>query len=52
VHDSLAGTFPSSRKEEALKLIREAASIAIPYEDPLYIPVGVVSSEKSWGQCG
>jgi DNA polymerase I-like protein with 3'-5' exonuclease and polymerase domains len=52
VHDSLAGQFPTSRKDEALKLIREAASIAIPYKDPLYIPVGVVSSEKSWGECG
>jgi len=52
VHDSLAGQFPTSRKDEALELIRNAASIAIPYEDPLYIPVGVVSSEKSWGECG
>jgi len=52
VHDSLAGQFPSGRKEEALKLIQEAASIAIPYDDPLFIPVGVVSSDKSWGSCG
>ena len=52
VHDSLAGTFPSSRRDEALELIRNAASIPIPYKDPLYIPVGVVSSEKSWGECG
>jgi len=52
VHDSLAGQFPTSRKEEALKLIRDTASaIAIPYDDPLYIPVGVVSSENSWGEC-
>lgn len=51
VHDSLAGQFPTSKKVEALELIRNAASIAIPYADPLYIPVGVVSSEKSWGEC-
>lgn len=52
VHDSLAGQFPTSRKDEALANIRRCASIAIPYEDPLFIPVGVVSSEKSWGECG
>jgi uracil-DNA glycosylase family 4 len=52
VHDSLAGQFPTNRKDEALELIRNAASIAIPYEDPLYFPVGVISSEKSWGECG
>jgi uracil-DNA glycosylase family 4 len=51
VHDSLAGSFPTNRRDEALELIRNAASIAIPYEDPLFIPVGVVSSEKSWGEC-
>lgn len=52
VHDSLVGSFDRYRKEEMLKRIVETASIAIPYDDPLYIPVGVVSSDNSWGECG
>jgi len=52
VHDSLVGSFDRYRKEEMLKRIVETASIAIPYADPLYIPVGVVSSDNSWGECG
>jgi hypothetical protein len=24
----------------------------LPYDEPLVIPVGVVSSKVSWGQCG
>jgi DNA polymerase I-like protein with 3'-5' exonuclease and polymerase domains/uracil-DNA glycosylase len=51
VHDSLAGTFSIERRDEALKAIQECATIAIPYEDPLFIPVGVVSSTESWGAC-
>jgi len=51
VHDSLAGQFPLRKKEEMLKGIQEHATIAIPYDDPLYIPVGVVSSANSWGDC-
>lgn len=52
VHDSLAGQFDSVYGDWALRRIVEEASIAIPYEDPLFIPVGVVSSNKSWGECG
>ena len=51
VHDSLAGQFPIARREEALAKIEQAATIAIPYSDPLFIPVGVVSSTESWGAC-
>lgn len=52
VHDSLLGQVPTSRKQELLPKISELATIPIPYEDPLYIPVGFVSSEQSWGACG
>jgi DNA polymerase I-like protein with 3'-5' exonuclease and polymerase domains len=52
VHDSLAGTFPLDRKEEMLRRIVGQSQVVIPYADPLIIPVGVVSSEKSWGECG
>lgn len=52
VHDSLAGQFDTSLKDWALRRIVEEATIALPYEEPLYIPVGVVASQKSWGDCG
>lgn len=51
VHDSLAGQFPTHLKDWALARIVEQAQITLPYADPLVIPVGVVSSEKSWGDC-
>lgn len=50
VHDSLVGQFPTHLKSpmvEALK--REAREIAIPYPEPLVIPLGVKTSEISWG---
>lgn len=51
VHDSLVGQVPTARKNELLPKIAEYATVPIPYADPLYIPVGFVSSEKSWGDC-
>ena len=51
VHDSLVGAVPTHRREELLPKVAELATIPIPYSDPLYIPVGFVSSEKSWGDC-
>lgn len=51
VHDSLAGQFPSHRKSYWLPRIRELSQILIPYEDPLIIPVGIASSDISWGDC-
>lgn len=52
VHDSLVGQFPLNRKAELVPAIREAMLIEIPYEDPLVIPVGIGTSERSWGTCG
>lgn len=52
VHDSLAGQFQSVHGDWALRRIVEESQIPIPYSDPLIIPVGIVSSNKSWGECG
>jgi len=51
VHDSLVGQVPTHRKHELLPRIAELSTVPIPYPDPLRIPVGFVSSEKSWGDC-
>jgi len=51
VHDSLAGQFPTAQKEFYMKRIVEECSITLPYDDPLIIPVGIKSSEISWGDC-
>ena len=50
VHDSLCGQFRSETKELIVPKIRECGRILIPYEDPLYIPFGVKTSEVSWGE--
>lgn len=50
VHDSIVGqfkhTFYPRRKE-----IRDAMTILVPYDDPLYIGVDITCSRKSWGDC-
>jgi DNA polymerase I-like protein with 3'-5' exonuclease and polymerase domains len=51
VHDSLAGQFPTARIElEKLNLL-SMARVEVPYEDPLIIPIGIKTSDKSWGDC-
>lgn len=52
VHDSLAGQFPTHLKDRCIQRLREESQITIPYPDPLVIPVGIKTSEKSWGHCG
>ena len=49
VHDSLAGQFLSSRRDEEVAKMRELSQIVIPYDDPLIIPVGINCSNQSWG---
>lgn len=52
VHDSLVGQVPTARKLEMLEEIKRIGnSVVVPYADPLYIPMGIVSSESSWGEC-
>jgi DNA polymerase I len=53
VHDSLVFQIPTARKVELLEKVTNIGnSVVVPYSDPLYIPMGVISSEKSWGECG
>lgn len=51
VHDSLAGQFPTAQKDLIIPQILAQFQITIPYDDPLIIPVGIKTSEKSWGDC-
>lgn len=52
VHDSLVGQFPTHLKAPLLQRIQhEAKQVIIPYADPLIIPVGIKTSERSWGEC-
>jgi len=51
VHDSLAGQFPTIGGEQTAARIVQAAEIALPYSDPLIIPIGIKTSTRSWGDC-
>ena len=51
VHDSLAGQYPIALREECQKAIISKAEISLPYADPLIIPVGIKTSQVSWGDC-
>jgi len=51
-HDSIAGQFPTYLRGPCLESIKKAAQITLPYADPLVIPVGIKTSETSWGDCG
>lgn len=50
VHDSLAGQFPtltaSKHKHDILNLAKQ---VVVPYDDPLVIPLGIKTSDISWG---
>jgi len=51
VHDSLAGQFPTHRRNTILPLMEQHSRIVVPYDDPLIIPAGVKTSTVSWGDC-
>lgn len=52
VHDSLVGQYDSYLGGDAERRIIAAAEIPLPYPgDPLIIPVGIKTSDKSWGGC-
>ncbi|MCG3775830.1 MAG: DNA polymerase I, thermostable [Nitrospira sp.] len=51
VHDSLAGQFPTHRRDYLMPKMQELSRIVIPYEEPLIIPTGVKTSTISWGDC-
>lgn len=50
-HDSLSGQFPTEKKDWAIQTIIANCTIPLPYSDPCIIPVGIKTSEKSWGDC-
>lgn len=51
VHDSLAGQFPTRDADWIKPRMLELGKIVVPYEDPLVIPLGMGTSEISWGDC-
>lgn len=51
VHDSLAGQFPTHRKDHCIAEIKRLSQITIPYDDPLIIPTSISTSEVNWGEC-
>lgn len=51
LHDSLAGQFPTHLASSVLPRMRELSSVTVPYGDPLVIPTGIETSERSWGDC-
>jgi DNA polymerase I-like protein with 3'-5' exonuclease and polymerase domains/uracil-DNA glycosylase len=52
VHDSLAGQFPTRFASICKAQIHAIASqVAVPYDDPLIIPLSIKTSTKSWGDC-
>lgn len=52
VHDSLAGQFPTHLRDQSVRKVLDHCSVPLPYEEPLVIPVGLVTSDTSWGDCG
>jgi len=51
VHDSLAGQFPTRERHVLVPKMLELGRIVVPYEDPLIIPLGMGTSDVSWGDC-
>lgn len=51
VHDSLTMQWPAEHNEQCIEDVKRESLIAVPYADPLYIPVGLKTSDKSWGDC-
>jgi len=51
VHDSLSGQFPTHLKETSLTKLKDLSTVIVPYVDPLIIPVGIKTSDLSWGDC-
>ena len=51
VHDSLAGQYPTHLGDWAKSQVLKNCAITLPYDDPTIIPVDIVTSTKSWGEC-
>ena len=52
VHDSLVFQYPTYMQQTLFRQIPETLnSITVPYDDPLRIPWGIKTSDRSWGEC-
>lgn len=51
VHDSVVFQFEKRYDPWIRPKIREQLLVPVPYDDPLTIPVGLLLSDKSWGDC-
>lgn len=49
-HDSLVGQYYTPHENQVLPLIQQVTQIAIPYPDPLFIPLELATSTSSWGE--
>lgn len=48
-HDSIIGQYMTSKEGIILPRMHAASKIAVPYEDPLFIPLELSTSVDSWG---
>lgn len=51
MYDSVMGVYPTVNEDVILPKLFEATQVAIPYEDPLIISMGIKTSTESWGAC-
>ena len=49
-HDSLIGQYRTEHEGIILPQMHAASKIAVPYDDPLYIPLELATSTSSWGE--
>lgn len=49
-HDSIVGQYRTEDEATILPVIKRVSHIAIPYSDPLYIPLELATSTSSWGE--
>lgn len=51
MYDSVMGIYKLEQEEEAVALLWEATQVAVPYPEPMIIPMGLNRSTVSWGDC-
>lgn len=49
-HDSVVGEYLTTEEDKCLPLLYQASRIAVPYDDPLFIPLELATSASSWGE--
>ncbi|HWI69124.1 MAG TPA: DNA polymerase, partial [Nitrospiraceae bacterium] len=51
VHDSLVGQYARDDSKRMREKLASLSRIVVPYPTPLVIPVGIKTSQNSWGDC-